>query len=200
MKPPKAPVSNRPVLALVCLALVIATLAIYSQTFGYGFVAYDDDKYVYENPVLRAGLTGTNVAWALSTFYFANWYPLTWISYLTDVQFFGVNAGEMHAVNVLLHVLTTLLLFLALVRMTQQPWRCALVAGLFALHPLNVQSVAWISDRKDVLSAFFAALTLFLYAGYARAPSALRYISVALALALSLMSKTMAVTDRKSVV
>jgi tetratricopeptide (TPR) repeat protein len=194
MKPPKARASNRLVVALVCLALVIATLAIYSRTFGYGFVAYDDDKYVYENPVLRAGLTGANLAWALSTFYFANWYPLTWISYLTDVQFFGFNAGEMHAVNVLLHLLTTLLLFLALVRMTGQSWRSALVAGLFALHPLNVQSVAWISDRKDVLSAFFAALTLFLYAGYARAPSALRYISVALALALSLMSKTMAVT------
>ncbi len=179
---------------MVGVALVIATLAIYSQTFAYGFVAYDDDKYVYENAVLRAGLTGVNLAWALTTFYFANWSPLTWISYLTDIQLFGLNAGEMHAVNVLLHVLTTLLLFLALVRMTRQPWRCALVAGLFALHPLNVQSVAWISDRKDVLSAFFAALTLFLYAGYARAPSALRYISVALALALSLMAKTMAVT------
>lgn len=188
------PAVSKTVLAIFCLALVIATLAIYSRTFGYGFVAYDDDKYVYENPILRAGLTGANVAWALRTFYFANWYPLTWISYMTDIQFFGLNAGEMHAANVLLHVLTTLLLFLALVRMTRQPWRCALVAGLFALHPLNVQSVAWISDRKDVLSACFAALTLFLYAGYAKAPSALRYISVALAFALSLMSKTMAVT------
>ena len=152
-------------------------MTIYGRTFGYSFVAYDDDKYVYANPVLIKGLTAVNLSWALTTFYFANWYPLTWISYLTDVQLFGLNTGEMHAANVLLHVLATLLLFLALVRMTLQPWRCALVAGLFALHPLNVQSVAWISGRKDVLSAFFAALTLFLYAGYARKPSALRYIS-----------------------
>ena len=181
-------------LVLICLALVIATLAIYSRTFGYGFVAYDDDKYVYENPVLRAGLTGANLAWALKTFYFANWSPLTWISYMADVQLFGLNAGEMHAVNVLLHAGAMLLLFLALVRMTRQPWRCALVAGLFALHPLNVQTVAWISDRKDVLCAFFAALTLFLYAGYAKASTPARYVPFTLAFALSLTAKTMAVT------
>jgi protein O-mannosyl-transferase len=192
-EPEESPISKT-VLALICLVLVIAIIAIYSRTFGYGFVAYDDDKYVYENPVIKAGLTAANLAWAFRTFYFANWYPLTWVSYLTDIQFFGLNAGEMHAVNVLLHLLAALLLFLALLRLTRQPWRCALVAGLFALHPLNVQSVAWISDRKDVLSAFFAALTLLLYAGYARKPSFLRYLFVALAFAMSLMAKTMAVT------
>jgi Flp pilus assembly protein TadD len=191
---PREPRVSKTVIAVIGLTLVIAILAIYGRAIGYGFVAYDDDRYVYENPILKTGLTGPNLGWAFRTFYFANWYPLTWVSYLTDVQLFGLNAGEMHAVNVLLHVLATLLLFLALLRMTRQPWRCALVAGLFALHPLNVQSVAWISDRKDVLSAFFAALTMFLYAGYARKPSALRYISVALAFALSLMAKTMAVT------
>ena len=190
----KDPPVSKMVLAVVCLALLIAVAGIYSQTFGYGFVAYDDNKYVYENPIVRAGLNGANFAWALKTFYFANWCPLTWISYMTDVQLFGLNPGEMHSVNVLLHALTTLLLFLALVRVTRQPWRCALVAGLFALHPLHVQSVAWISDRKDLLSAFFAALTLLLYAGYTRAPSLVRYISVALAFSLCLMAKTMAVT------
>ncbi len=169
-------------------------MAIFGRTAGFGFVAYDDNKYVYENPVVRAGLKGANVAWAFKTFYFANWSPLTWLSYMTDVQLFGVNAGEMHAVNVLLHAMTAVLLFLALVRLTQQVWPCALLAGLFALHPLHVESVAWIADRKDVLSAFFAALTLFLYAGYAKAPSVLRYFAVALAFALSLMAKTMAVT------
>jgi protein O-mannosyl-transferase len=186
--------ASKTVIALICLALAIAILATYGRTFGYGFVAYDDDKYVYENPILKTGLTGANLSWALTTFYFANWYPLTWISYLTDVHFFGLNAGEMHTANVLLHLLATILLFLALLRMTLQPWRCALVAGLFALHPLNVQPVAWISDRKDVLSAFFAALTLFLYAGYARRPSAWRYIYVAVAFAMSLLAKSMTVT------
>lgn len=191
---PKEPRVSNEVLAMVCVALVIATLAIYSRTCGYGFVAYDDNRYVYENPVVRTGLSGANVAWAFKTFYFANWYPLTWISYMTDVQLFGVNAGEMHVVSVVLHALTALLLFLALVRMKLQPWRCALVAGLFAVHPLHVQSVAWISDRKDILSAFFAALTLLLYARYAEAPSVPRYLAVAAAFALSLMAKTMAVT------
>ena len=190
----REPPVSKAALLLVSVTLVAAVLTLYSRTFGYGFVAYDDDKYVYENAVLKAGLTWANLAWALKTFYFANWSPLTWISYMTDVQFFGLNAGEMHAVNVLLHAGATVLLFLALVRMTRQPWRCALAAGLFALHPLNVQTVAWISDRKDALCAFFAALTLFLYAGYAKASTPVRYISVALAFALSLMAKTMAVT------
>lgn len=185
---------SRALLALVCLALLVAVFAIYGRTFGYGFVAYDDNRYVYENPIVRAGLGWANVAWAWKTLYFANWCPLTWISYMTDVQLFGVNPGEMHAVNLALHALTALLLFLSLVRTTRQPWRCALVAGVFLAHPLHVQSVAWISDRKDLLSAFFAALTLYLYAAYAKAPSAARYICVALAFAFSLSAKTMAVT------
>jgi tetratricopeptide (TPR) repeat protein len=100
--------------------LLIAALAIYARKFGYGFVAYDDNKYVYENPVLRAGLTVASFRWALTTFYFANWCPITWISYLADVQFFGMHPGEMHAVNVALHGLTAVVLFLALVRLTGQ--------------------------------------------------------------------------------
>jgi len=185
---------SRKILAIICLTLAVATLAVYSRTFTYGFVSYDDDKYVYENPVLTTGLSAANVAWALRTFYYANWHPLTWISYLMDVQLFGLHAGPMHAMNVVWHLAAVLLLFLALVRMTGRPWRCALVAGLLALHPLHVESVAWISERKDVLCAFFVALTLFLYAGYAKAPSARRYFFVALAFALSLMAKPMAVT------
>lgn len=193
-RPSDDPPVSRTAVALVCLALVIAVLVVYARTFGYGFVSYDDSKYVYANPVLLAGLTGANLVWALTTFYFLNWCPLTWISYMADVQFFGVDPGEMHAVNVLLHALAALFLFLALLRMTRRPWRSALVAGLFALHPQRVESVAWIADRKDLLSGFFAALTLFFYAGYAKAPSLRRYLSVALAFALSLMAKTTAVT------
>ena len=185
---------SKALLAIVCLALLAATFVIYSRTLGYGFVAYDDNRYVYENPTVREGLSAASLAWACKTFYFANWSPLTWISYMTDVQLFGVNPHEMHAVNLALHALTALLLFMALVRMKLQPWRCALVAMLFVVHPLHVQSVAWISDRKDLLSALFAALTLYLYTAYARAPSIARYICVALAFALSLTAKTMAVT------
>lgn len=179
---------------VVCVLLAAAVLAVFGRTFAYGFITYDDGRYVYENPILNAGLSAANVAWALTTFSCANWHPLTWLSYLADVQLFGVDAGEMHAVNALLHLLTAGLLFLAFVRMTGRPWRSALVAGLFAVHPLHVESVAWIAERKDVLSACFMALTLFLYGGYAKVPSLQRYVSVALAFALSLMAKPMAVT------
>jgi tetratricopeptide (TPR) repeat protein len=177
-----------------CILLSLLTLAVYWQTSGHGFVAYDDDQYVYQNSQVKAGLSLAGMAWASTTFFYANWHPLTWISYMLDFSLFGSNPGAQHLINVALHIGTTLLLFFALLRMTRQAFRCALVAGIFALHPLHVESVAWISERKDVLSAFFEVLALLLYARYAEQRTVLRYATMALAFALSLGSKPMAVT------
>jgi tetratricopeptide (TPR) repeat protein len=195
MTNPVAPAatSTRFILA-VCLLLAAATLAIYARTFGHGFVSYDDDLYVYLNPTVKAGLSAKNIVWAFTTFYFANWHPLTWLSYMLDIQLFGFKAGPEHVVNVVFHIGAAVLLFLAFLRMTRQAWPSAFVAGIFALHPLHVESVAWIAERKDVLSTFFQMLTLLLYAGYARKPSIGKYAGVALAFALSLLAKPMAVT------
>jgi len=186
-------VSRRFLIAFGAL-LVIGVLAIYWQTFHFGYVYFDDDRYVYDNPLIRAGLSVKSVAWAFTTFYFANWHPLTWLSYLADFQLFGLNAGVQHAINVAWHTASAVVLFLVLVRMTKQPWRCALVAAIFAVHPLHVESVAWIAERKDVLSTFFQMLTLGLYAWYAEDRRPSRYAAVALAYGLSLLAKPMAVT------
>jgi Flp pilus assembly protein TadD len=193
--PPAIPTvtSKNPVIS-ICLVLGLVTLLAYFRTFGHGFVYYDDDRYVYDNTVVKTGLSLKNLAWAFTTFYFANWHPLTWISYMLDYQLFGLNAGAEHVVNVILHAASTVLLFLALLTMTLQPWRCALVAGIFALHPLHVESVAWIAERKDVLSTFFQMLALLLYARYAVKPTARKYLLMAVAFALSLLAKPMAVT------
>lgn len=189
---PHPPLRVLPV--ILCAVLAALTVAIYAQTATHGYIAYDDDRYVYENPWVKAGLTGPNLAWAFTTFFYANWHPLTWISYMLDAGIFGLNPGAGHMVNLAFHIGSTLLLFLALYRMTGHPWRCALVAGLFALHPLRVESVAWISERKDVLSTFFEMLALLLYTRYAAKPAARRYIPFAAAFALSLLAKPMAVT------
>ncbi len=188
------PALSRTLSIVICLLLALATLAIYAQTASHGYVAYDDDQYVYENPRVKAGLTASNVAWACTTFFYANWHPLTWISYMLDFSLFGSNPGEQHLVNVALHLASALLLFLALARMTRQPWRCAVVAAIFAVHPLHVESVAWISERKDVLSTFFEMLTLLLYVRYTAKPGARSYLAVAAAFGLSLLAKPMAVT------
>jgi tetratricopeptide (TPR) repeat protein len=179
---------------VICLLLALATVAIYAQTATHGYVAYDDDQYVYENHWVKAGLTASNIAWAFTTFFYANWHPLTWLSYMLDFSLSGSNPGAQHLVNVAFHLASTLLLFLVLARMTHQPWRAALVAALFTVHPLRVESVAWISERKDVLSTFFLMLTLLLYVCYAARPDWRRYLAVALAFALSLLAKPMAVT------
>jgi len=189
--PPRSP---RVFVTITCLLLVLAILVVYAQTLGHGFVFYDDDQYVYENLAVQSGISVKSVAWAFTTFYFANWHPLTWISYQMVNQLFGLNAGAEHALNVILHLGATLLLFLALARMTHQPWRCALVAGIFALHPLHVESVAWVSERKDVLSTFFQILTLWLYVRYSERPSIKTYSWVAVVFALSVLAKPMAVT------
>ncbi len=186
--------SSRRFSIVICLLLALATLAIYAQTANHGYVAYDDDQYVYKNPWVQAGLTAHNVGWAFTTFFYSNWHPLTWISYMLDFSLFGMNPGAQHLVNVALHLASTLLLFFALARMTRQPWRCAVVAAIFAVHPLHVESVAWISERKDVLSTFFEMLTLALYVRYTAKPSARSYLAMAAAFGMSLLAKPMAVT------
>ncbi len=188
------PSSSRTLSIVVCLLLALATLAIYAQTAAHGYVAYDDDQYVYQNPWVKAGLTASNIAWAFTTFFYANWHPLTWISYMLDFSLFGGNPGLQHLVNVAFHLASAFLLFFALARMTRQPWRCALVAAIFAVHPLHVESVAWISERKDVLSTFFEMLALLLYIRYTRRPGVRSYLSAAAAFGLSLLAKPMAVT------
>jgi tetratricopeptide (TPR) repeat protein len=174
--------------------LALVTLAIYAQTATHGYVAFDDETYVYQNPWVKAGLTAPNVAWAFTTFLSANWHPLTWISYMLDFSLFGDSPGEQHLVNMALHLGSVLLLFLALARMTRQMWRSALVAAIFAVHPLHVESVAWISERKDVLSTFFEMLALLLYVRYTEKPGVRSYLSVAAAFGLSLLAKPMVVT------
>ena len=178
---------------MICVLLAAATLLVYFRTFHYQFVFYDDNTFVYENPVVQAGLKLSSVVWAFGL-HFANWHPLTWLSYLVDAQLFGMNAGAFHLVNVLLHTASVVLLFLALFRMTGRLWRCALVAAIFALHPLHVESVAWVAERKDVLSTCLEMIALLLYARYAGHPTVKRYLLVSLVFALSLMAKPMLVT------
>jgi protein O-mannosyl-transferase len=179
--------------------LVAATFLVYAQTARFDFVNFDDPQYVTANPHVRAGLTRAGAVWAFTSGDDANWFPLTRLSHMLDSQLFGVNAGPQHIVNVLLHALAALLLFAFLRRATRARWPSAFVALLFALHPLHVESVAWISERKDVLSACFWFLALWAYAHYAgrraKGGSGLGwYLVVALAFAFGLMSKPMIVT------
>ncbi|MGB7157679.1 MAG: hypothetical protein WBD40_06410, partial [Tepidisphaeraceae bacterium] len=178
---------------LACGALVVAIVAVYSPVRHFGFVAYDDPLYV-DNPHVAEGLTPGALAWALRTTDAANWHPLTWISYLLDVQLFGKRAGPMHVTNVLLHAAAAGTLFLVLSAMAGAFWRPLAGAALFALHPLRVESVAWIAERKDVLCGLFFLLAIGAYARYARRPSWRWYAPVMVATAMALMAKPMAVT------
>jgi protein O-mannosyl-transferase len=175
-------------------AICLATLAVYLQTSVYGFIGIDDGQYVSGNPMVKAGLTATGFAWAFTTFSASNWHPLTWLSLMLDSQLFGVNAGADHLVNLALHLANSLLLFIVCAKMTRRPWRSLIVAGIFALHPLHVESVAWIAERKDVLSTFFGMLALLFYIRYAEAATTRRYVAVASFFGLSLLAKPMLVT------
>jgi Flp pilus assembly protein TadD len=176
--------------------LIVAVVAVYGQVISHHFINLDDDIYIYENPMVIAGLTTKGVLWAFTTFHAANWHPLTWLSHILDAQVFGLNPGAHLAVNVFLHILNSLLVFALLKNMTRRVWRSAIVAALFALHPMHVESVAWAAERKDVLSVFFALLSLVAYIRYAMAahPSWKRFVPVTLSLALALMAKPMFVT------
>lgn len=156
---------------LACLFLAFATLATYWPARHYAFVDYDDDDYVFNNPVVRAGLSWQNFAWAFDGQHACNWHPLTWLSHMADCQFFGVDPGAAHLENVLFHCANAVLLLLLLNSATGAFWRSAFAAALFALHPLRVESVAWIAERKDVLSGFFFMLTLWFYLLHAKKQS-----------------------------
>jgi tetratricopeptide (TPR) repeat protein len=181
---------------LIGLGLVLMILVVYGQVCGkdYEFVNFDDETYVTSNPEVRAGLTAKGIAWAFTTFRADNWHPLTWLSLQLDADLYGVNAWGFHLTNVLLHCANAVLLFLILRRMTGALWRSGLVAALFAVHPLHVESVAWIAERKDVLSTLFGMLALGAYLRYAEHPGLARYLLVLLAYALSLLAKPMLVT------
>ncbi len=180
--------------AIVSLLLVVLVLAVFSPLRHAGFVNYDDTGYVVDNPHVRSGLSLSNVAWAFTTNTMCNWHPLMWLSLMLDVQLFGMNPAAHHGVNVALHALNAVLLFLALRQMTNRLGPSAFVAALFAAHPAHVESVAWISERKDVLSASFWMLAMTAYAGYAARGGWLRYTAVLLAFGLGLLAKPMLVT------
>ena len=205
---------------VLCLLLAVATLAVYLPVGRHGYVNYDDSDYVTANTHVQSGLKWENVIWAFKTGHASNWHPLTWMSHMLDLQLFGDKPGAQHLVSLAFHIANTLLLFLLLRRMTGALWRSAMVAALFALHPLHVESVAWVSERKDVLSGFFFLLTLGAYARYAECrmrqpetgsthqasrmmfhvsrfttlPASAWYVLALLLFALGLMSKPMLVT------
>ena len=178
----------------IYLALTAVTLAVFGQTIRYDFVNFDDDLYVYDSHVTKSGLTIKDTLFAFTSPHARNWHPLTTISHMLDYQLWGLHAGGHHATNVVLHVIAVLLLFSVFQRMTGAVWKSAFVAALFAIHPLHVESVAWVSERKDVLSALFFFLMLGAYVRYARQPSIWRYLLVAVLFAAGLMSKPMLVT------
>jgi protein O-mannosyl-transferase len=195
--PPAKPIGAPPRRAgVVALSGVIValTLAAFWGVLGSDFVNFDDNRYVSENPHVLEGPTGESVAWAFTAVEQANWHPLTWLSHMLDVRLFGLDPGKHHLTSLLLHAANATLLFLLLVRMTGALWRPALIALLFAVHPLHVESVAWIAERKDVLSALFWLLTLGAWLSYLRARTAVRYAAVVALYALGLMAKPMLVT------
>ena len=169
---------NRPCFVLVaCICLAAATLAVYSRAVRNPFLHVDDHNYVTENPQVQAGITWQTFTWALTATAAENWHPLTWLSHALDCQLYGLNPAGHHSTNILLHALNVVLLFLLLLRATGAKGRSLLVAALFALHPLNVESVAWIAERKNVLSTLFFLLTLAAYGWYTRKPDVKRYLA-----------------------
>lgn len=178
----------------ILLALFLGTLFLFAPVRGFDFINYDDNTFVYENPHVVQGLTAEGLHWAFTSADIDYWRPLSWVTHMLDVEMFGMNAGGHHLMNVLFHALAVCALFLMLRRMTGRLWPAAIVAALFAWHPLHVESVAWISERKDVLCGFFWFTSLYLYARYAERPGIGRYALVFVAFLLGLMSKPMIIT------
>jgi len=179
---------------LLGLLLVLVTLLLYGSVIHHEFLSFDDRQYVVRNPHVNTGLSFNNFVWACTTFDQANWHPVTWLSHMLDCQLFGLNSGAHHLVNLMLHAANALLLFLLLRRATGATLRSFLVALFFAIHPLNVETVAWLAERKSLLSMFFSLLTLGFYGWYAGHRGWPRYLLVAFSFALALMAKPMAVT------
>jgi Flp pilus assembly protein TadD len=191
---PRSAFSPRLLIATTCAALVVLTWLVFGQTLGHEFVNFDDHKYVYENPHVIAGLTAEGVQSAFTEKVSSNWHPLTMLSHMLDAQLFGLHPGWHHFTNLVLHTAAVLLLFGFLRDATGALWQSAFVATIFAIHPLRAESVAWVSERKDVLSGVFFMLTLWAYLHYVRQPKVSRYVVVALLLACGLMAKPMLVT------
>jgi len=189
-----APRKSSPAIYVWCLVLALATFAVYYPAIFHPFINYDDYDYVTQNPSVQAGLSADTIAWAFTTTEAANWFPLTWLSHAFDCQIFGLNPHGHHLTGVLLHIANVVLLFLILQWATRATGMSAMVAALFALHPFNVESVAWVAERKNVLSMLFFLLTLAAYGRYARRPGLGRYLVVAGAFALGLLAKPMLVT------
>jgi len=180
--------------AVLGVLLVAATLFLYAPVTHHEFLDYDDTAYVNKNTHVHTGLSFDNIAWAFTTFHEANWHPLTWLSHMVDCQLFDLNSGSHHFVNVVLHAANVLLLFLLLQRASGGVWRSFFVAALFATHPLNVETVAWVAERKSLLSMFFCLVTLAAYGWYMRRPDWKRYLAVVSGFLLALMAKPMAVS------
>jgi len=178
----------------ICLALASVCCIVFGGVRHNGFINFDDPGYIYENPWVRSGLTGPGLVWAFTNIDQSYWHPLTWLSHMLDCQVFGLDAGWHHLVNLLLHTANAILVFLVFQQLTGARWRSAVLAALFALHPQRVESVAWAAERKDILSAFWFLLTLWLYQRHAIQPGRWRYLLLLITLALGLMSKPMLVT------
>jgi tetratricopeptide (TPR) repeat protein len=190
-----AGLSDRWLVFGICLFLAAIVWLVFGQTVHFAFVGYDDNTYVYENPAITRGLSLNGVEWAFTHVVVSNWHPLTMLSHMLDCQLYGLNAGGHHLTNVLLHTASVILLFLVLRRMTGKLWRSAMVAAVFGIHPLRAESVAWVAERKDVLSGLFFMFTLWAYVRYTRRPFSLgRYLWVAILFALGLLCKPMLVT------
>lgn len=179
---------------LIAVALAVITLVVYGQVINHQFISLDDDLYISNNPIVLKGLTVEGIKWAFTTFHASNWHPLTWLSHMLDIQLFGLVAGRHLFVNVLLHIFNTVLVYFVFRRMTKAQWQSAMIAALFALHPLHVESVAWAAERKDVLSTFLGLLALLAYVRYISSVSWKRFALVVIAMALGLMAKPMLVT------
>jgi protein O-mannosyl-transferase len=185
---------NRYATLLICFFLIFATLGTYWQVQQFDFIDYDDTDYVSQNPQVQRGITKDTLLWSFTTRHASNWHPLTWLSHMLDIQIYGLNPAGHHLTNLLFHIANSLLLFFVFKKMTGAIWPNAFIAALFALHPLHVESVAWISERKDLLSAFFFLLTLWSYISYVGRQTLARYVWVVFFFALGLMSKPMLVT------
>src|SRR5213078_1140263 len=173
----------------VCIFLTAIIWLVFWKTLGHEFINFDDDRYVYENSEVSRGLTLDGLKWVVTHSHASLWHPLTTLSHMADCQIFGLKPGGHHFANVALHNIAAVLLFLVFRAMTGSRWRCAFVAAIFAIHPMRVESVAWIAERKDVLSGVFFMLTLLAYVYYVRLPDFRRYLIVASLFACGLMSK-----------
>jgi Tfp pilus assembly protein PilF len=187
-------ISSHSIHIFICLGLALIVIVPFYQANQFEFVNYDDNWFILDNKNIQAGFDRSSVSWAFTTLFAYSWHPLTWLSLMLDYKMYGTSAGGYHLTNVLIHLVNTLLLFLIFGRMTGGLWKSGFVAALFAVHPLHVESVAWVMERKDVLSTMFWLLTMGAYAYYADYPSLRRYVWVSIAFGLGLMSKPMLVT------